>query len=234
MTKYIQHNWLKIQSDYAPVQYGILQTIGPAFTVRSSYSRSDSSTYNRRVTLQVCQCSCGSFGVYDVNRLRRSDIKSCGCTRAESVRRTFTTHGDSGSVEHLAWMSCRSRCYNVNYCKYKHYGARGIRVCDRWNDPIHGYANFLADMGRRPPECTSLDRIDVNGNYEPGNCKWATQTEQMNNTRGTIRVTYSGETKGVVEWARQFGVQSYMLRYRIKQGKNLKEALMELGVKIDD
>lgn len=234
MPKYVLRGWLKVQSDYVPAEYGILKTIGPAFTVRSDYGRSDGSEFKRRIAMQVCQCDCGNVGIHSVNHLRRGNIHSCGCTRPESVSRTFTTHGDSNSVEYHAWLACKSRCYNKNNEKYHCYGGRGIRVCDRWIDPVNGYINFLADMGRRPPECNSVDRIEVNGNYEPGNCRWATQTEQMNNTRNTIKVTHREQTKGVTEWARQYGVCHNRLRYRIHKGMSLAEALSQLGVTIND
>jgi ribosomal protein L37E len=91
------------------------------------------------------------------------------------------THGMTGSRTYTSWSSMRTRCNNPKTLNYAYYGGRGITVCPEWNDP-HGFTVFLADMGERPPG-TSLDRIDNNGNYEPGNCRWATATEQRANSR---------------------------------------------------
>ena len=95
-------------------------------------------------------------------------------------------HGESNSVtgertpEYIAWKAINQRCYNLNALQYKNYGARGIKVCDRWKDDFN---NFLVDMGRRPSEKHSIDRINVHGDYEPGNCKWSDITEQNRNKR---------------------------------------------------
>lgn len=119
-----------------------------------------------------------------------------------------------------AWLCMRVRCLNKNRNGYQNYGGRGITFCKRWDV----FENFLADMGERPAGL-SLDRIDNDGNYEPGNCRWATHSQQMNNTRLTRRVTYLGETHSVHEWARITGISRDALHLRIDRGWPLDQAL---------
>jgi hypothetical protein len=111
-----------------------------------------------------------------------------GHVQAKSKRNT--THGLTDTPEHRSWAHMKNRCTNPNNDAWKHYGGRGIRVCDSW---LESFEQFLADMGERP-NGTSLDRIDVDGHYEPGNCRWATAVEQNNNQRRTRKVVNEQRT----------------------------------------
>jgi len=117
------------------------------------------------------------------------------------------------------WQSMRQRCFNAGNPAFKYYGARGIAVCNRWND----YANFVADMGE-PKQGTSLDRINNDGPYSPENCRWATTIEQMRNRRTAKRITYNGATKSIAEWAEHFGIPRGNLQNRIFRGWDLHRA----------
>jgi hypothetical protein len=119
--------------------------------------------------------------------------------------------GYTGTPEWFAWYNMIARCTDPEHDWFRHYGGRGIKVCQRWST----FAQFSTDMGPRPSRRHSLDRIDVNGNYEPGNCRWATVEEQANNTTRTVLVTYKGETKTVAQWANEIGIRRGLLWLRI-------------------
>ena len=107
----------------------------------------------------------------------------------------------------------RARCRNPNDTSFRDYGGRGIRVCDRWED----FASFFEDMGERP-EGMTIDRIDVNGHYEPGNCRWADDITQANNKRSNVRITRDGVSKTLQEWADATGIKRETIRWRLRQG----------------
>lgn len=130
------------------------------------------------------------------------------------------------------WRSMLHRCYNKNNKNYHNYGGRGIKVCDRWRCVMEGFANFALDMGDRPSPKHSLDRYPNNdGDYEPGNCRWATAKEQGSNKRGNHRITAFGETKTVEEFARQYGTNSGTVVTRLKMGWTPEDALTKPAAK---
>jgi hypothetical protein len=128
-------------------------------------------------------------------------------------------HGMWKSKEWNSWNHLKGRCNNPNDRKYADYGARGIKVCDRWNDKENGFTNFLADMGFAPSLNHSIDRFpDNNGNYERSNCRWATTTEQSNNIRRNVVLVYLGQSKTVSEWSRLILIPTHIIYGRIKKG----------------
>lgn len=128
------------------------------------------------------KCECDRVWVGRTACVLRGSTRSCGCLKREIIaagRAHFVHgHGSKHDPTHRAWLEMRRRCNNPNCISFERYGARGIKVCERWDS----FANFLEDMGARPPGL-SLDRIENNGNYEPDNCKWSTAKEQANNRR---------------------------------------------------
>lgn len=145
-----------------------------------------SSTTSRSV-FWMCTCDCGKNHITSTNSIRVGDSKSCGCLRNEQNAVASLKHGyaiKGHTPEYRSWAHMIQRCYNPNNDSYCYYGARGITVCPRWRN---SFENFLQDMGRKPDPLLTIERINVNGNYEPGNCIWIPRSEQPKNTRRSLK-----------------------------------------------
>jgi hypothetical protein len=157
-----------------------------------------------------CICDCGTIVEATGNHLRNGSVKSCGCIMIK--------HGHSGGIgkkpssTYSCWQMMHQRCCNPQNSRYKNYGGRGIRICERWAD----FEHFLEDMGERP-EGKTLDRIDVNGNYEPSNCRWATNKEQQNNLTNNRKVNYKGEMITISKLAEILKIDRYILYARLNR-----------------
>lgn len=132
--------------------------------------------------------------------------------------------------EHHIWTNMCARC-RPGRSKAKYYGDRGIRVCKRWANPKRGYLAFLEDMGRRPSNAHSIDRIDPEGPYSPKNCRWATSAEQARNRRNTAMLTVDGVTRPLVEWAERAGVTPTAIRHRLSRGESPRDAVRPRSTK---
>lgn len=189
---------------------GRLTQVGVSFKINKSADKA-----------AVFLCSCGTRKVQIRCKVRQGKIVSCGCIVGEKTGKRNTTHGGRKSKEYDAWASMRKRCSNKNNKRFGDYGGRGITICDRWSK----FENFRDDMGCRPDN-TSIDRIDVNGNYCPENCRWATMKEQMRNTRRSIVVEIDGVSKTVSEWCEHPDSQAPRTIYnRVRAGVAGREAV---------
>jgi hypothetical protein len=172
------------------------------------------------------RCECGSSGETSGTMLRDGTVQSCGCHRSDRMALLNLTHGnareDAETAEYRAWHGMRQRCHDPRNAGYRNYGGRGIRVCTRWRE---SFAAFLEDVGPRPGPEYSLDRVNNDGHYEPGNVRWATHIEQCRNTRNNVLLTFRGETKCLAAWAEALGVAPITLRSRIDRGWTVERAL---------
>jgi len=123
--------------------------------------------------------------------------------------------------EYQSWEHMKQRCYSIKHKNYKNYGGRGVMICDRWKD----FQNFLADMGPKPTPRHTIERIDTNGHYEPGNCRWATNGEQQRNRRDTVFVDYRNGKRKLVELCEELGLKREVVYGRIKMGWTVYDAL---------
>lgn len=172
----------------------------------------------------VCDCECGNETRVSANHAKRGSIRSCGCIRFELKGQPMIRHGRRGTPEYKAWAEMLRRCYRPKCNRYYTHGARGIRVCERWQG-LNGFVNFFDDMGSRPTDRHSLDRIDNNGNYEPGNCRWATNEQQVRNSRKAHNLTFDGQTRCIEEWSQIVGIASSLIVWRIGTGWSTEDAL---------
>jgi len=165
-----------------------------------------------------CKCNCGNWILFLKLSYIRSGTKSCGCLHSKTIIKDKTKHKMTKSPEYYSWTNMKTRCYNKNNPKYQVYGKRGIKVCAEWLDKENGFSNFLADMGFKPNSTCSIERIDVNGNYEPSNCIWASPIEQARNKTTTLKITYNGKTQTLKEWSEEVGIKYRSLVARLYSG----------------
>lgn len=179
--------------------------IGTRFTRLVAVSETRKVMPNGRLlSAWLMVCDCGKEKVCASQNLKGGRQKSCGCLRAEKSSDTKTIHGAQKTgqrwPEYSIWSAMKRRCLNPKSKFFRYYGGRGITVCDRWAfgaNGLTGFQCFVNDMGRRPSPELSIDRIEVNGNYEPGNCRWATKKEQHDNRRPFVQTkcVHTAETK---------------------------------------
>ena len=173
--------------------------------------------------LWLCKCDCGNEKVVAVDKLHSGNTKSCGCLQREVHRKCRMTHGKSDTKLYLVWREMITRTENQNAERYGIYGGRGISICGEWHNDFQLFYDWAIQNGYK--EGLTIDRIDVNGNYEPDNCRWITPYEQSRNLRKNVRITYSGKTMILKDWAKEIGIDYHTLWQRIrKSGWTVEEA----------
>ena len=203
----------------------VIDLTGKTFGRWSVVKRAENSPQGQAMWL--CRCECGNERAMLSILLRRGISRSCGCLHRDDLVKRNTVHGGSvignRKAEYNIWSGVIKRCTNPKCRAWKNYGGRGITICDRWR---HSFANFLADVGERPSIKHSLDRYpDQNGNYEPGNVRWATAKEQCRNKRNNRLITLNGETRCVAEWADVLGLKASVISNRLHFGATPEQAL---------
>jgi len=172
----------------------------------------------------LCRCDCGNEKLIYRYDITGGHTKSCGCFRNEQVVAAIQTHGHSKrrqrSGEYESWAGIIQRTTNEENSEYRNYGGRGIAVCERWKT----FANFLDDMGIRP-KGFSIERIDVNGNYEKANCVWANAKTQSRNKRDSIWLTIDGRTLHIKEWSEISGTKYDTIHHRVTHGNSARESV---------
>ena len=173
----------------------------------------------------LCLCECGKEIRTRSSHLIMGRTKSCGCLKIETITSLRKTHGESDKTsENKAWQAMRYRCLNKEHDRYRYYGGKGIGICQRWLD---SYENFLADMGRKPSPKHSLDRIDGDKDYSPGNCRWASWTEQANNKGNNRIIQYGYCRRTMAQWARTRRMSYSALSRRLDLGWSIHDALFK-------
>lgn len=180
---------------------------------------------NRRRTF-LCKCYCGNLKKVALNDLRTGNTKSCGCIKEFTSRNNglkSTTHGMTHTKLYSIWWGMKQRCYLESNPSYKDYGGRGIRVCQLWIDDFQVFYDWSVENGYE--EGLSIERIDVNGHYEPDNCTWIPFSEQSRNKRNTRLITFDNETLTLREWSEKLNLSYGALKRRLQVGWSVEKAL---------
>ena len=185
----------------------------------------------RRERVVRCTCDCGKEVVALYRRVKYGWTKACRSCSHSGINNSLYKHGGcvgrrnarQRTPEYAAWISMIARCYDQNARRYEYYGGKGIKVCERW---LGSFADFLADMGRKPGQEYSIDRWPNNkGDYEPENCRWATSREQRRNTTVNVFLTFDDRMLCVADWAVELGTNKSTIYRRVQRGYNDEEAL---------
>ncbi len=173
-----------------------------------------------------CQCSCGTIKNFYGYALEKGQSRNCGC-------KFNKTHGESKTALYNVWAEMKQRCYNPKDTYYSYYGGRGVVVCDEWKCNYVAFRDWAYANGYKEDRLPSgrnkytIDRIDVNGNYEPNNCRWVEWETQNNNMRNNHFLTYNGETLTLAQWSKKVGLKSRCIKGRLSRGWSVERSLTE-------
>lgn len=171
-----------------------------------------------------CRCECGNQLISDSARLIGGYVKSCGCINVEAQLESHFKHGMSNTRLHRIWSGIKKRCFNSNVPEYKNYGGRGIKMCDEWKDNFSSFYEWSILHGYN--DKLSIDRIDVNGNYDPKNCRWVDDETQRNNKRNNRYALYKGQKMTIAQVARKIGIPSQSLYYKKAGQSGIKDLIL--------
>lgn len=175
----------------------------------------------------LCNCDCGLNVLIAEESLKSGNTKSCGCLKVETAAKQMTTHGLKSHPLYSTWQTMKQRCYNKNTESYGNYGERGIEVYTEWRTCFESYVNYIeTNLGCNPSSGYTLDRIDNNKGYFPGNLQWASKKAQQRNRRSNRILTYKGESKCLAAWAEERGISATVILTRLnKLGWSIEKAI---------
>lgn len=173
----------------------------------------------------LCKCDCGNEKTVAGYSLKCGDTQSCGCLGKEHRTKSLIKHNMTHTKLYRVWGNMKARCYIKSSSRYYRYGARGITVCDEWKNSFDAFQEWAMKNGYK--EDLTIDRIDVNGNYEPSNCRWATVKEQMNNYSRNHFLEYNGKNQTITEWAEELNINKGTIKSRLKAGWSIERTLTE-------
>ena len=173
----------------------------------------------------LCKCDCGTEKIITSSDLRSGRVKSCGCYKQELITDENEIHGLRKHRLYSIWANMKSRCYNPNATHYKRYGGRGIQICDQWRNDFKAFYDWAMNNGYK--DGLTIDRINVNGDYEPSNCRWATDNEQARNTSTNKIFTINNESKSLIEWCEIYNINYRTVQDRLARGWDINRALTE-------
>ncbi len=177
----------------------------------------------------LCKCDCGKEKVIQLPHLTSKHTISCGCYQKQKAKQSLTKHGKYYTKLYSIWINIKDRCCNPKNKSYNNYGGRGINICSEWIDKEKGFINFYDwAMKNGYKKDLTIDRIDVNGNYTPFNCKWSTKTEQQQNKRTNIFITFNNKTLNISQWAKELNVPYYRIQSRLKKGLRFEECIKNI------
>lgn len=208
---------------------------GQRFGRLTVIERVETPTGHGRAARWKCVCDCGNITEKPTTSMLRSgQSTSCGCLRQERSLEVHSTHGDGHHKDrnrlYQIWADMKHRCNSPKARAWKNYGGRGIKVCEAWNH----YEMFkLWALANGYQDNLTLDRIDVNGDYEPSNCRWATYKQQANNTRKNINLTLQGKTQSLQQWAEELGIPRTTIVNRLRRGWSVEDALKKDAKEVD-
>jgi hypothetical protein len=173
-----------------------------------------------------CRCECGQVKSICGHDLTTGYTKSCGCLRVNNGYRQLIKHGNSKIKLYYVYQSMKQRCNNKNHHAYKDYGGRGIKVCDEWVSDFTVFQDWAIKNGYKENAGLSIDRINVNGNYCPKNCRWAIIDTQSNNKRSNKYLEINGERHSIAEWTKKLGGSASLIHARLRKGWSIEQALL--------
>ena len=173
---------------------------------------------------RVAPDKCRSLTAFPLSgNLRSGATKSCGCHKRQTNGKCSITHGKTQTVLYKKWHEMKKRCNNKNCKDFPNYGERGIRVCEEWEHNFQAFYDWSISSGYE--DGLTIDRLNVDGNYSPDNCRWATKKEQNNNKRTNHYETYNSETLTLAQFAEKYGISYHKLRNRIRHGWTIEKAI---------